>query len=237
VGVLAAIGFGSFVLASMVVGVRLLLLARRTRQAPESALGAALLLGGGVGYLLMVLALDLLPRLLAPPALLAANLSLHAGALCLAIGTAHIFRPGDPSGRAAVAAIALVLGFSYTLRLWNAGTIPAPPLVFWTSTIGSAAAYAWSAAEAGRYAARLRRRLRLGLVDPAVVRRIGLWAAACAAAVAIHAASAVNRFLVGQGTHPLVLAGSSALGLAAAVCLWLAFPARRAAAGALRDAG
>jgi len=234
--VLSLIGFGAFVLASMVAGVRLLLLARRTRQAPESALGAALLLGGGIGYLLMVLALDVLPRPLAPPALLAANLSLHAGALCLAIGTAHIFRPDDARARAAVAAIALVLGFSYTLRLWDASTIPAAPAVFWSDTIGSAVAYAWSALEAGRYAARLRRRLRLGLADPAVARRIALWAAACSAAVAIHVASGLNRFLVTQGTHPAVLAVSSALGLAAALCLWLAFPRSHAAADALRGA-
>jgi hypothetical protein len=236
VAVLSLIGFGSFVLASLAVGTRLLLLARRTRQAPEGALGAALLLGGGIGYLLMVLALDVVPRSWAPLTLLLANLSLHAGALFLAIGTAHIFRPGDPTGHAAVVAIALVLGFSYTLRLWDARTIPAAPLVFWTDTIGSAAAYAWSAAEAAHYAALLRRRLRLRLADPAVARRVALWAAACSAAVAIHVASGVNRFLVTHGTLPAVLAVSSALGLGAAACLWLAFQRPRAAADALPDA-
>jgi hypothetical protein len=234
VAVLALIGFGAFVLASMVAGVRLLLLARRTRQAPEAALGAALLLGGGVGYLLMVLAHDVVARPLAPVTLLAANLSLHAGALLLAAGTAHIFRPGDARGHAAVAAIALALAFSYTLRLWDPGTIPAAPAVFWTDTIGSAAAYGWSAFEAGRYAALLRRRLRLGLADAAVARRIALWAAACGAAVAIHVASGANRFLVEQGTHPAVLALSSALGLGAALCLWRAFPRGRPAAHAQR---
>ncbi|MEB2345112.1 MAG: hypothetical protein OZ948_10235 [Deltaproteobacteria bacterium] len=234
--VLQGIGLGSFVLASLAVGTRLLLLARRTRAAPEGALGAALLLGGGIGYLLMVLALDLLPRPWAPAALLLANLSLHAGALFLAIGTAHIFRPGDPRGRAIVTAIALVLGFSYTLRLGDARTIPPAPVVFWTSTIGSAAAYAWSAAEAGRYAALLRRRVRLRLADPAVTRRIVLWSAACSAAVAIHAATAANRFLTAQGTHPAVLALSSALGLGAAGCLWLAFRRARTTAGAVPGA-
>lgn len=233
--VLPLIGFGSFVVASLAVGTRLLLLARRTRETAEGALGAALLLGGGIGYLLMVLALDVLPREWAPPALLLANASLHTGALFLAMGTAHIFRPGDPRGRAGVAAVALVLGFSYTLRLADASTIPAAPLVFWSDTIGSGAAYAWSALEAGRSAARLRRRVRLGLADAAVARRVALWSAACAAAVAIHAASGANRFLVTQGTHPAVLAASSALGLGAAACLWLAFLRPRAAARALPD--
>jgi len=223
VAVLSLIGFGSFVLVSLLVGGRLLLLARRTREPAEAALGAALFFGGGLGYLLLVLAHDVLPPPHAPGALLLANLHLHAGALLLAIGTAHIFRPGEASARAIVLAIALVLGVSFALRAADASRMPPAPLVFWTSTLGSAAAYAWSALEAGRYAARLRRRVRFGLADPAVARRIALWSAACSAAVAIHVASGVNRFLVTEGTHPAVLAASSGLGLGAASCLWLAF--------------
>lgn len=226
--VAALLGFGSFVLASLVAGARLLALAHRTRQGPEAALGAALLLGGGIGYLLMVLALDVLPRPLAPPVLLAANLSLHAGALFLALGTARIFRPESRPARGAVAAIGLVLVGSDVLRFQDPGAIPPGALVFWTSTLGSAAAYAWSAAEAGGYWRLLRRRLRFGLADPAVARRMGAWAAACAAAVAMHAASALNRFAAPDGMHPAVLATSSALGTAAAASLWLAFfPPRR----------
>src|SRR5690606_9383241 len=162
--------------------------------------GAALLLGGGIGYLLMVLAHDVLPRGLAPATLVAANLSLHTGALLLALGTAHIFRPGEARARAGVAAIAVVLAGSDALRLRDPGTIPPGALVFWTATLGSAAAYGWSAFEAGRYALLLRRRLRLGIADPAVARRIGLWAAACAAALAMHGISIANRFAVAEGT-------------------------------------
>lgn len=231
VAVLSLVGFGAFVLASSIAGLRLLRLAARTRQAPEAVLGAALLLGGGIGYLLMVLAHDVLPRGLAPATLVAANLSLHTGALLLALGTAHIFRPGEARARAGVAAIAVVLAVSDALRLRDPGAIPPGALVFWTATLGSAAAYGWSAFEAGRYALLLRRRLRLGIADPAVARRIGLWAAACAAALAMHGISIANRFAVAEGTHPVLLAASSGLGLGAASCLWLAFfPPRRARA-------
>lgn len=236
----ALIGFGSFVLASGMAGVRLLLLARRTGQGTEAVLGAALLLGGGIGYLLMVLALDVLPRPLAPPVLLGANVSLHAGALLLALGTARIFRPEARWARGLVAAIGVVLAGSDTLRFLDPETIPPSSLVFWTSTLGSAAAYAWSAAEAGRYQARLRRRLALGLAEPAIVRRVTAWAGACAAALAMHVASAANRFLVSEGMHPALLASSSLLGLGAAAGIWLAFfpPGRsRAVAGAPRARG
>lgn len=223
VAAISLIGFGSFVLASLVVGVRLLLLARSTRQVPEAALGAALFFGGGVGYLLMILALDVLPRSLAPPALVAANLSLHVGASFLAIGTARIFRAGDSLGRFVVATIVSVLVVSDVLRLLDPTRIPPAPAVFWTASLGSAAAYLWSAIEAGRYATSLRRRVRLELAEPAVARRIALWATACAAAVVMHAAAIVNRLAGAEGMHPAALAVSSAFGLAAAACLWRAF--------------
>lgn len=220
---ISLIGFGSFVLASLVVGARLLLLARTTRQVPEAALGAALFLGGGVGYLLMILALDVLPRSEAPPVLVTANLILHAGASFLAIGTARIFRPGDVLGRCVVAAIVSVLVVSNGLRWLDPTRIPPAPAIFWTATLGSAAAYLWSAIEAARYAALLRRRVRLELAEPAVARRIALWATACGAAVVMHVAAIVNRLAGADGMHPAALAVSSAFGLAAAACLWQAF--------------
>ena len=47
---LAALGGGAFVLVSLVLSTRLLLLASRTRQLPELLVGLVLLLLGGVGY-------------------------------------------------------------------------------------------------------------------------------------------------------------------------------------------
>ena len=50
---LGAIGGVSFILASLVIGLRLLLLARRTRELPEFVIGLALFLMGGLGYPLL----------------------------------------------------------------------------------------------------------------------------------------------------------------------------------------
>ena len=55
VSVLWVIGFGSFTLASLVVGARLLALAARTRALAEAAFGTSLFLGGA-GFVLLVLA-------------------------------------------------------------------------------------------------------------------------------------------------------------------------------------
>jgi len=53
---LAALGGLAFVLASLVLGIRLLALATRTRRLPEVCIGLALLLMGGLGYPLIMTA-------------------------------------------------------------------------------------------------------------------------------------------------------------------------------------
>ncbi|MBW2400540.1 MAG: hypothetical protein JRG80_14860, partial [Deltaproteobacteria bacterium] len=63
---LGAIGGGSFILASLVIGVRVLMLARRTRELPEIAMGLGLVLMGGLSYPINVAArmsVDLSPDL------------------------------------------------------------------------------------------------------------------------------------------------------------------------------
>ena len=45
-----AVGMGSFVLASAIIGVRLMVLAGRSRRPPEALMGASLLLQGVLGY-------------------------------------------------------------------------------------------------------------------------------------------------------------------------------------------
>jgi hypothetical protein len=224
---LPLLGFGSFVLVSSVAGGRLLLLARRTRQPAEAALGAALFLGGGIGWALLVFGLQILPRESAPATLLAANLFIHAGAVALAAGTAHMFRPAEPLARAAVTALAALFVVSLARRVREATVLPVPPTVFWTSTIGGALCYGWTAVESLRWYARLRRRMRFELADADATRRMGLWAAACSIAVGIHVVTAANRFVVADGLHPAALALSSLLGLGAATCLWQAFFPRR----------
>ncbi len=224
---LPLLGFGSFVIVSLVAGARLLLLARRTRQPAEAALGAALFLGGGIGWALLVFGLQILPREWAPATLLAANLCIHTGAVALAAGTVHMFRPRDALARAAVVALAALFAFSFGMRVYDATAIPVPAAIFWTSTLGGALCYGWSAAESLRWFARLRRRIRFDLADSDVTRRMGLWAGACSIAVGIHIVTAVNRFVMQDGLHPATLTASSLLGLGAATCLWRAFFPRR----------
>jgi len=224
-GVLGLLGFASFVLVSLAVGARLLLLARRTRELPEAVIGAALFFGGGVGYTLVVLGLRVLGpgSEAAPAALLVGNAFVHGGSLALAVGTWRIFRPAERWPLALGAAIASLLAFSYALRIAHAREIPPPPAVFWTSTIAGGAVYLWAAAESLATWSNLRRRLALGLADAAVVRRVGLWGVGCASAVGMHVTSMVARALVGDAMPPLSVAASSLLGFVAAIAIGLAF--------------
>lgn len=229
-GALAAIGFGSFVLVSAIVGLRLLRIAIRTGEAPELAIGTALFAGGGIGHGLIVasFALHAFPAAVTPIAVLVGNAAASAGAIALAFGVWRMFRPADRWPRLVIAAIVVLLVVSMLERLRNIGIVPAPPQVFWTITIGGAASYAWSAFESLRFHAMMRRRMRIGLADAAITRRFLLWGIAASAAVAIHVCAAVNRFLdPGTIALPLLLV-QDALGLTAAIGIWFAFfPPRR----------
>ena len=222
--VLSLIGFGAFVGVSLWVGARLLLLARRTREVPELAIGAALFLGGA-GYCVSMAAfrLHLVPAPLLRAAFAVAMAALAVGVIALAVGVWKLFRPGERWALAAVAATALVQTAS-----WAAGVFDFRPdgsrsaFVFWSFNATGAAAYAWSAFECFRYNAVLRRRARIGLVDPELAHRFRLWAIAGGAGAAVFLVGMIARPFV-TGPQPAVLFAQSMCGFIAGVAIWLAF--------------
>ena len=237
-GALSVAGFGSFVVASFLVGLRLLGIASRTGKAPELAIGAAFLASGGLGYGLIVLAFALhaFSAPVMPIAVLVGNTSASCGAIALAFGIWRIFRPADRWPLALTAVIVALLVVSFVGRLRNVAVVPAPAFVFWTFTIGSVASYAWSAFESLRFHAMLRRRMRIGLANADIARRFLLWGVAGSAAVGIHVCSAANRFLDPDTIHPALLTVQAALGLGAASGIWFAFfPPHRSRRTALSE--
>ncbi|MEB2345113.1 MAG: hypothetical protein OZ948_10240 [Deltaproteobacteria bacterium] len=222
------LGLGSFALVSLWVGGRLLALAARTRQAPETALGTALFFGAGLGYALAVGArqLEVLPHEWVGAIRLAGIAFIHVGSAALAFGAWRIFRPAERWAKRACLVIVAGLAATLALRTLDPPTATQPvssPLHFWPTMLLGAAAYGWCAFESARYAAALRRRARFGLASPALARRFALWAAAGAGAVGIHLCNMVNRFIDPVTVDPAILMLTSALGLGAAVTLWLAF--------------
>jgi hypothetical protein len=225
----AAVGGGAFVLASLVLGARLMLLARRTRGAPELILGFGLFLMGGLGYPLMAVAqhgngleLDVRIGLIVTQMLFSA-----LGMTGVTLFTRRVFRPQEAwaawttplcagSYLALFLAQALGPGFEETLAAKG---------VWYNSTLIGISVMAWTGWESLRYHGMMRRRQLLGLADPAVVDRFRLWAISMFTATTI---SVVGYLL--QRIFGIALNGTTAghllvgpLGLVVAIALWLAF--------------
>jgi hypothetical protein len=225
VAVVALVGFAAFVGVSLTVGLRLLLLSRRTREVPELAIGGALF-AGGLGYALFILgfSLRLLPDAVLRGVHALAVIGLDLGLVSLALGVWRIFRPGAAWARAAFAAVAAAMAVHVAASL--AAYQPSghrTPFAFWIFNAAGGGAYLWAAWECLRYHGLLRRRARLGLVDGELVNRFLLWGLASSTGFLLFGAGMANRLLVESGVHPAALLAQSASGLAGAACIWLAF--------------
>jgi hypothetical protein len=225
-----AIGGLAFVLASLVVGVRLLLLARRTRGLPELSIGLALFLMGGCGYPLTAVAR------LATSLSDEARAGLFGFSLVLAfVGITsaclfnwRVFRRHDAWATALVAGIAVTQVGFIVLQCVTPGLRAAAlhneGVGLRLFTAMHAIPLGWAALESLRYSRLMARRSKLGLGDPVVADRMRLWAMGMFCALLINLASttaALNgQDLAATTSGALVIAP---LGLLASSSVWLAF--------------
>jgi hypothetical protein len=225
----AAVGGGAFVLASLVVGLRLILLARRTGGSAEAILGWALFLMGGVSYPLTTLAIQGtgLPHELRV-AFAAMHMLLNAvGMTGIAIFTRRVFRPEAVWSLAAILAALLIYALSALGVVFDSGFEPflQGDMGYWKgSQVVAIGVPLWSGFEAFSYHAMLRKRLKLGLAEPAVVERFLLWGSAMWLAAFLTTVSmvmeAMGWVMIGTTAGALLV---GPLGLGIALLLWLAF--------------
>jgi hypothetical protein len=231
VELLAAIGGLAFVAASLVIGARLLLLARRTGELPELLIGSTLFLMGGIAY--PMLSVARLAVGLSEPLRIGLGVSAlvlnGVGAVCVAVFNWRVFRPGERWARGAVWATAAVLAASFLLQglsgglteaaLWNRGLglrlymfFLGPPL-------------AWASYESIRFHGLLARRTRLGLADPIVTDRMWLWGVSTLCAFILNMATSIGALFFGIDFAATVFGALmiAPLGLVAACGMWLAF--------------
>lgn len=221
---LALLGYGSFLLVGLVVGVRLLLLWRWTRETPELAIGVTLT-AGSLSFALAIAAFSLpaLPLVAAAAIETASGFLAHLASAALALAMRHIFRPGERWARALQLSLTVALAGSFLLRLVDPLAFPPPAFVFWPYTLLGTGIYAWSVVETSLCRRETVRRARLGLAEPALARRFLLWAVAGAAAFGIYVLAMVERVLEPGVFSPVMIIGMSLLGLTAAVGLSFAF--------------
>ncbi len=225
----------AFVVISALVGVRLLLLARKSGAAPELALGLAFFLVGALGYPLGLLAVAPgLPEPVARGLFALAQIGTGVGSAAVFVFTRSVFRPDAGWARwlvhTAAFALALQTAFGVARAIQaDASQFATPDLGFSLRQAITAFSYAWTALEAFRYRALLVRRLALGLAEIEVVNRFLLWAIAGIGAFAgSFTMSAVTLAGALPWEDPLALSAVGLGGLLAALCTALAFMPPRA---------
>ena len=222
------IGVASYCVAALVIGVRLLWLARRTGELPERLIGIAFLSGGGLGYTGLVAA-----SLLSPTAPDAAGVLFYAGwsgmslaASCLLVFWRRVYHPSLSAARGVVVGgIVLVAVSMVGVFLTGApGADLASNPWYLAGLVAQGGSYAVNAWASTRYCQLLRRRSTLGLAEPVVANRIQLWSVASWAITLQYSYSITRLTLTGQsstsGPETMVI---SSLGLLAAGTMLLAF--------------
>ena len=226
---LAGAAIALLVGVSIAVGLRLLALHRRSGGTPELLLGLMLLLSVGVGYPLLIAA-SRAGEDSVRPLFVVSTVAVNAGFVLLFTLTWRVFQPDTSWARALAGAGALALAVNAGLRCWDA--VSAAEVRIASEAVAESllqttpvmVAYLWTAWEALRYHGLMRRRLRIGLADPAVCDRFLLWgltALFAAGGVLLNTVALALRVDVLE--TPWVLLASSCTGLAQAVLLVLAF--------------
>lgn len=229
-------GVGAFAtlllfLVGWVIGLRLLLLARRTRRVPELAIGLGIFLIGGVSYPLAVMSSSLRDTApaLAVAFIVGSATSSHLGVTANCVFIWKVFRPAAGWARTLVilAVVATGIGFAGNLHLGLTGGVHTmSDKKGWTLFLMATAvlAFSWAAVESLLYHDKLRRRLALGMADPVVVNRFLLWGVSSAASAV---GSLVTAFFAWWSPlsvlDPAALLFSGACGFVSAVVMTLTF--------------
>jgi hypothetical protein len=223
-----------FVVLNAITGIRLLLLAARTRELPELALGIGHLLGGSLGWALVMFG-SMLMQLHAPQAGLAVMI---AGLFCLNFATVavgffswRVFNPGSRLFAALFGSFVAILAVDFVHNGLMAHEFAPPTNTFWywPGCLGRAGTWMWMSLVTFRYYRKLRLRLPLGLADPVTANRMFLFFLAASFVVLFAVVVSGASLLDVWSHHPMLVNSlSSFLGIPSAVCSTLAFvPPRR----------
>jgi len=214
---------------TLVVGGRLLAMARRTRKLPELLFGIGFV-GGGVGQGLGQLGQRVLwttPGSFATAMSTAMFGFVVLGSSALFLVVWRIYRPGWTFGAGICCAALPLLGLCYGMRITSGDFATNDPvsagMMLHQSLRGLL--FTWASIEAIRYHGLLRKRLVLGLADPVATNQILMWGVASVFMVALNGIISWNLFAVGR--TPLADPTSTALILVATMIvsgsMWCAF--------------
>jgi len=229
----------AFAVTAAVVGLRLLLLSRRTGQEAERMLGIGVLFTAVLGYALLMVGL-IGRRLLGVAAgdgamftgaTLVGWLFHNVGVMCMLRFVVVVFRPGDRWARLLAAAMSVVLWIGWGSYAADGGLVDGQPHGgYWIAFAVIGTYPLWTAVESFRYWVLMRRRLALGLADPLVANRFLLWALASLSAAAsiwiVNLPSLSGRVPGSEAAADLTAVAmlfTGAFGVATVCAYWLTF--------------
>lgn len=186
-----------YTVASGIVGVRLLMRARKTHGVPELLVGLAYVTAPATGYPLCIVA-ALLPRQIGVPVYFVGETLLVTGCCLYLFFTAKVFRPGAAWAMWSAYLGSVVLALSGVQNLWAFVTAQNAAELVTKARLGVAPMvailglyYIWTAFEGFRYYGMMKKRMALGLADAVVTNRFLLWAFAGLVSLAWNTVSAV----------------------------------------------
>lgn len=225
---LSLVGFSTFFVVALWVGIRLLLLWGRTRQHPELLMGIGVLGIGPVGFGCMLVGT------VSTSNPLIANWAFGIGTLAVAVGVVancifnwSVYWRDSVTAMVATIAVAALMLALLTLHIIDGRWVPTTAMS-WDNLCRSLAQVGcllWGSGESLYYWSQMRRRLKLELADSVVVNRFLMWGVGAGSAGAGTGVGVAAEIMTGVPTLqiPWVVSTSSAFGFAAAVAIYLAF--------------
>jgi len=157
-------------------GIRLLLLASRSKQTPE-LFGGLYFIGASVGISLRIFGVSVSVENpdLAYDVNMIGHVALASGTIAMAIFTQRVFHPESKRAlRASQGLIAAIAGTTVYALFGEQGIIEdATPVML--ANIARVIPTAWASYESYNYWRAMQKRAALGLSDPVVTNRFGLW--------------------------------------------------------------
>ena len=219
----ATVAVGVFILASIVIGLRLLHLHRRTGDSPELLLGLMLLLVVGVGYPATIAAQFAGPGTARALAIVS-GLTLNSGSALLFLFTWRVFRHEEAWARSLAGAGVVALCAQAGWRWFDALSHDVVQFENQGGLLLMMLAFLWAAWESLRRYGMMRRRMRIGLGDVVVCDRFmlfGVWTSCSIAGVLMNTVAMWMHIDI-RNTAWIQVA-SSLIGLVQAGVLVLAF--------------
>ncbi|MCB9581101.1 MAG: hypothetical protein H6717_28995 [Polyangiaceae bacterium] len=245
-------GVALFMLVSLVVGSRLLWLFKRTRKAPELFMALALLCAGFLAFAVGTIGKVLIvghPELRTPLTILGLCFE-YIGCSAMALFAWRVFHQKKAWAKATVTLFFVLAASVFAAELstgeylrYSDTQLSSGPWIPLALVVRGLAP-TWLSFECFRFHRQLRRRARIGLAEPLVVQRVGLWGLAMLASALAYVVPVLHRLVYHTGLrdHLWAITTVSVLATVSAIALWWAFfppqgYRKRMAMMSLSDAG